>query len=415
MKNERKSNLWIMLELTLVFVVLWFCFDYLNLMVQRRMQPKGFDIEHTYTINFGIKDEYKDLYHSLTEREQNDSLIEVFVDNSMRIVERLKQMPAIEAVCFSSNSMPYGFGNAYNGYKVDSVNRNVLTRHVTPEYFDVFKINVDKISGYDWANRAAKQIIIGTNENGDFIDKPISEISTIIRNSNDTLKVTGIADKQKYLEYQRYAEIAFLPMAKHRLIPYPYECEISLRVKPSADVDFVRQFTSGIQDKLDIGPYYFINIMSYEKQKEATIIAWGYKDNFKNILFVILFIVINVFLGVFGTFWFRTQSRQSEIGLRCAVGSSKKQINGIILGESLLMLVLASIAATVIAMILGYYNVISGLGIPSVSFAGHFGIIHYIANYLATLVLLAIMVLVGTYFPARQAMQIQPSEALRAE
>jgi putative ABC transport system permease protein len=403
-----------MLELTLVFVVLWFCFDYLNLMIQRKTEPKGFDIEHTYAIDFGIKDEYKELYHLLSGKADNDTLTDIFVENSLRITEKLKQMPEIEDVCYSGNSKPYGFGNSYYSFKVDTVYAMALTKYVSSEYFNVFKIKVDKNPEYDWDNPASKQIIIGANDENNFGNRPIDEIK-VVASGRDTLRIAGIANKFKYLDYERYSETAYLLMKRHKLIPYSYEGEISFRVKPSADVDFVDKFTNTIQDKLDIGPFYFINLTSYQKQKEAVLISWGYADNFKNIFFVILFIVINVFLGIFGTFWFRTQSRQSEIGLRCATGSSKKQIHGLIIGEALLMLVIASIAATIISLILGYYEIIGELGVPSVSKAGHFGIVHYLANYSVTIILLSIMALIGTYFPARQAMKIQPSEALRAE
>lgn len=405
-----------MLELVLAFVVLWFCFDYLNLMIQRKIQPKGFDIEHTYMIEIGIKEEYKELYHSLTNRGQNDSLNEIFVDNSMRIVDILKRESVIENVCFSSNSMPYGFGNSYYMYNVDSVNKNILTRIVTEEYFDVFKIHLKKNDKFDWNNNAVKQIIIGGNSENQFIGKPINNVLQVKTDSKDTFSVSGYVEKQKYLDFLQYNEIVFSPMDRNLLIPYPYKCELSIRVYPSEDINFIEKFSKEISQKLEVGPYYCIDINSYQQQKEALLIQYGFTDNFKNILFIVLFIITNVFLGVFGTFWVRTQNRNLEIGLRCAIGSSKKQINSIIIGEALIILITASIPASVIALIFSYFDVVKNLGIPSIVHSSiNLGIIHYLINYLATISILSIIILISTYFPAQYAMKIEPSKALKGD
>ena len=35
------------------------------------------------------------------------------------------------------------------------------------------------------------------------------------------------------------------------------------------------------------------------------------------------FLLVNILLGIVGTFWFRTQHRRGELGLRVAVGSTR--------------------------------------------------------------------------------------------
>ena len=63
-------------------------------------------------------------------------------------------------------------------------------------------------------------------------------------------------------------------------------------------------------------------------------------------------------LGILGTFYFRTQSRRSEIGLRIALGSSKRKIRSLIFTETLLLLFLASIVATILCMALRFADLI---------------------------------------------------------
>lgn len=41
-----------------------------------------------------------------------------------------------------------------------------------------------------------------------------------------------------------------------------------------------------------------------------------------------LFFLVNVFLAVIGTFWFHVSRRRSKLGLRMAMGSTRKGIEG---------------------------------------------------------------------------------------
>ena len=52
-KNEWHSNLWLIAELLLVSVVMWFIVDYIYVRVSVYMQPRGFDIAHCYKIDMG--------------------------------------------------------------------------------------------------------------------------------------------------------------------------------------------------------------------------------------------------------------------------------------------------------------------------------------------------------------------------
>ena len=62
--------------------------------------------------------------------------------------------------------------------------------------------------------------------------------------------------------------------------------------------------------------------------------------------------MVNVFLGLIGTFWFRTRRRRNEIALRLAMGSTKKQIFCLLMGEGLLLLTLVTLPAMIVC-----YNV----------------------------------------------------------
>lgn len=67
-----------------------------------------------------------------------------------------------------------------------------------------------------------------------------------------------------------------------------------------------------------------------------------------------IFLMINIFLGVIGTFWFRTQQRRSEIGLRQALGASRRSIFTQLITEGIILLAVV-IIPTVIVLINAWY------------------------------------------------------------
>lgn len=52
-KNEWNSNLFLFVELLLVFVVLWYIVDWTLVTAQVYHAPMGFDTEHCYNITVG--------------------------------------------------------------------------------------------------------------------------------------------------------------------------------------------------------------------------------------------------------------------------------------------------------------------------------------------------------------------------
>ena len=97
-----------------------------------------------------------------------------------------------------------------------------------------------------------------------------------------------------------------------------------VRVKPEAEADFVEKFARDMRDQLSVGPYFLLWVTPIENEKKASDESTFY--HMKGVYAIIGFLVVNVFLGLLGSFWFRVQARRSEIGLRVAMGSSKRKV-----------------------------------------------------------------------------------------
>ncbi|WP_243462387.1 ABC transporter permease [Bacteroides stercorirosoris] len=109
-----------------------------------------------------------------------------------------------------------------------------------------------------------------------------------------------------------------------------------------------------------------------------------------------------------GTFWFRTRHRRSEIALRMAMGSSRRKIFGQLLSEGLLLLVLATIPALIICgnLVTAEATMTEQADATGVRFA---------IVSLSTFFLMGLMVIIGVWFPATQAMRVHPADALHDE
>jgi len=409
--NERKSNAWILLELTLVFCVLWFCTDYLYFNLKRYMEPKGFDIEHTYRIGINMKDEGRQTVASGTD-EEKDAMLQ----NLWTIYDRIKKYPATENVSYSRAAILYTGNARCSNYFVDSTQIFSWIKAVTPEFFDVFKINIISGSSFNETNSVVdNNVIISGDRNDMFGTKKANEVKEIQNGINTTKdNVIGVANKVKRDEYDNYQETIYYPLKKDDKWTVTGNLEIAVRVKPEADHDFANQFIKDMRNQLEVGPYFLSSVISLEKDRESYMNWTGLSGNFKSIFSIATFLIVNIFLGIIGTFWFRTQSRRSEIGLRIATGSSRANIQKMFIGETLLLLFLASVVAAVICINVSLADILKDINVPVVD-SKQGAEMRYLINYGLTFLFLALIAILAVWYPAKQASEIPPAEALHDE
>ena len=120
------------------------------------------------------------------------------------------------------------------------------------------------------------------------------------------------------------------------------------------------------------------------------------------------FLLINVLFGIIGTFWLRTQSRHAELGLRIALGASKSKVKSELYLEGLLLLLLTVPFTLVFALNVINLDVLDTYRLP-------YTIGRFLITYGGVYLLMAAMICVGIFFPARKTEKIAPAEALHYE
>jgi len=403
--NERRVNAWIMLEYIVIFCVLWFCCDYLYYIGKSYLEDPGFDTSHTYLIRMGKRGdvpagENEDIAKYVTQFE-----------------ERVKRFPGVESLAISDLSIPYTpviNANPYM-YNADSVTIMMVFNRVTPDFFDLYRMKLqsgrtltenDVVMGTSLVITPDRNGNVGMFGTGPFPAKDIQ----VFKNGSYQWDIVGVYQKTKLGFYEPFNSTVYEPLAP-KDIDLAY-MDISVRVKPEEEPGFAERFVANMRQQLFIGPYFLITVIPSRKIEKATIDKY-ITDNLNSVLAVTAFLMVNIFLALIGTFWSRTQSRRGEIGLRIAMGASKRKIRNMMFVETLIMLLITSILSTYICLNLSQTEILTSLGIPLAQRdAAGMGNGQDIINFLITFGFMALVSCLAVWYPARQSSNIAPAEAL---
>lgn len=413
--NERKGNLFIWLEMLVVSIFLWYAADALFVMYKLYSQPLGFDIGHTYHVSFGvIPKESPDYDTTLVHSERGGG-------DYLALVDRVRRNPSVESVCFTTGvHFHYRGSNQYATFHGDSLIRNGFVRYVSPSYFEVFKVRTAQDgppSGLVEAMSGNQVVVTGSVAEAFFGDPASAvrqEIYITDQGSRDSVayRIGGVCEKQRYSEFHGY-DYAYYKSVDDDEVAAMGDwvgegLNTFIRVKPGADGDaFAADFRKEMEQQLHIGNMYLKDVFPMSHYRDQFLERW--LDQVRLYVAGIAFFLLNVLLGVVGTFWYRTQQRSAEIGLRMAMGATRRGTFWQLVKEGLALLTVAFIPAAVIFANLQYMEVTQGSVMPpDMASRLLFGLVFSYA-------VMAAMIVIGISFPSYRAMRMHPADALRQE
>lgn len=408
--SRLRSNGWVLAELFLVFIVMWFLCDSLGCMKYTFYRPLGYNIDHVYSLTMISGGASKDT--ALTR-----------ADKYLGILKKLEQEPVVEAASLCYWSLPMSGNNSDNSLAAqDTIGVNARIINATGGYTKVFRFREDASRPFAGMPTGRDHVMLSEQAVNSFrkrmpsfsMDTPL----TYYGDSTTIVKQEGVIGAFRSYRYGNDARWFFFRQDEN-LIKNNFageHAQIVFRLKPGADnSDFRANFIKEIAPRLDTDNMFVADAVPYTEQQLQFEVMNGDTDKVNTQAIVVLFLLVNVFLGLIGTFWFRTRRRRGEIALRLAMGSTKTQVFRLLTGEGLLLLTLVTIPAMIICFNIGLAEFTIGRTelISTWTVKWSFG--RFLLGSLGAWLLMAAMVTVGICFPAQQAMKIQPAEALREE
>lgn len=403
-KNEWLSNLWLALELLVVSVVMWYVVDYLYTRAATYLEPRGFNIEHCYLIELGeLTPKSPDYTPDKTRDDTHADITE--------LLERLRRRPEVEAVSLSQNSYPYNGSNSSGEVRYDTLQSPgwTIRRMVTPDFVRVFR--------YQGTRGETPEQLAEMLERGEFLasdnlyrkyDRKLTEfVGKRFQLFGDTTKTYQLGAALQNVRYHDYdqARSSYCFLAKQ--VFYYVGLELCVRVREGQDNNFITKLKEDSESQFRIGNLFISEIRSFHDIRRNFQQAWT--NDIRNYVMGMGFLLLNIFLGLLGTFWFRTQQRRSEIALHKAHGATDGAIFRRLLSEGLLLLAVVTPIALVIDWNLAHMELNSWRNGTTLEWD------RLLLCAGISLILMALMITVGIGIPARKAMKVQPAEALHDE
>lgn len=398
MCHEWRDNIWLVLSLMIVFTVVWGGLGMIYLETRGLFEPTGYDCTDVYSMNVRIIEKSSNYY----DPEGNDRKEDFKI-----LLDRLKQHPAVESVMYHWGGLPYSYDYMGNNLYVDGdsiVAYSGNVRQASPEIVDVLRIkSLTGASPTQLKEMLSKGEILISNTNflGEGKD-PISLKGKMVYFSGDPTKRYRVGDVIQHIRRNDYEE----SFGGTIILPNDaFWGMIAVRVKPGMG----QQFEKGFKDNRDLRisrNVFLTELKSMDEVREAN--QREIEINLRQFVVLISFVLLTIFLGLLGTFWFRIQQRIGEIAIRKICGATRRDILRRIITEGFLLLLIGVAISSAVMWIFILPELIEMVGSKSLGWkllwceAGAF-------------VLVMAGIIVSLLYPAYRAMRIEPALAIKAE
>ena len=408
--TERRLNSWLLIELVAVFFFLLIMCDFLWIKVKNYTENPGFDHESTFVLRLKLLNAAAPDY---VDPEQNTMTP---YEELIRLTDQIKLYPDIEMLSLSQHSKPYSLGGLWQSIKADTtVIGSMRIRYVSPSYFDVFHMTSPNGVPIKIVTESSRQAVIPESLAKKLYGSADNALGRDIRLSSqdedDNARVVAVCANYKMHDFDPYRDTYFEILSPDVMEKYANEnitmFDVIVRTRSGTEKHFLENFETEMGERLRVNNLYISSVESSEKLR-YNVVGKMLKQEILIMIYVLIFVLIVAFLGIFGSFWLRTRQRKGEIGIRMAMGASKMTIGFSMIVEGFCLLLISIFPAFLI-----YYNLLNAEVLDVARLELSFG---RVMVALGSSLLIIIMIIVGAiYQPAMQAASTQPVDALRDE
>ena len=404
-KNEWRGNTWLAIELLVVSVVMWYITDNLYCTTATYLEPRGFDISHCYLIKMGKLNKKSPDYVFYQEGDEEKDVLE--------LLNRIQHRPDVEAASLSYISYPYNGSNVRNSLQMqgDSIifNNSLILRLVTPDFVRVFRYKgVNGETPEQLAKILEEDKLLASENLYDIVDRKLKDyVGKPFFLNGDTTETQILGAALQTVRYDDFQQARFSYSMMAKLWQFNADMELCVRIHPEHDKDFITRIKADSESQYRIGNIFISDIRSFKDLRRN--FQQAQSNVIRNHITGMAFLMVNIFLGLLGTFWFRTQQRKSEIALHKAHGATNRMMYNRLLSEGWGILLLVTPLALLIDFNLAYAELNAWRNGTTLE------VDRLLFCALISFLLIGLMITIGVSIPARKAMNINPAEALHNE
>ena len=284
------------------------------------LQPEGFSVDNVCKVTLAVRPRTSASYVNYQEGSEEVG------KNYLRIIERLKMHPDVGTVAFfGPHSAPFNYSSNSRTCWNDTVSAvNSLRYTVTPDYFRVFDIHaVDGGSPDLLADALADGWVVSRTLEEKLVDGAHLQGKRLAwdnKGDSTTYRVNGITVPIKKQGFDQPRPVVFTLLTEKDLYEADErelgQMQIAFRLRSgvTGSSDYAASFKTEMKQSLAAGNFWLADVQYYPdirgKFLDNTMQVNGQRLN----IAVNAFLLVNVFLAVIGTFWFRVNRRKGELG-----------------------------------------------------------------------------------------------------
>lgn len=302
---------------------------------------------------------------------------------------------------FNCSASPYTF-SAYSGkVKAGKEEAYCHLKAVDDTYDNVFQSSVIEgrwFTAKDTSMSIAPTVI--TEKTAQHLFGKVSALNKEFTLNNQQFRIVGIVKRSKRNDYEEERYTVFIPITRSYWVDDDNRSELAIRTNPESALN-IQEVVATIRRYLPASQYSIRQLADMEKMKR---IANSYRgSDVLMALGIMLFLIINMVLGMIGIIGYRVKLRREEMAVRMAMGATAKKISRQIRVEMYLLCLLSIIPALLMA-----------IQIPLLDLFPVDDSLFYIALGSAIL-FIYLLVAIAVWYPARSILRIEPALALKEE
>ncbi|MFA5897473.1 MAG: ABC transporter permease [Hyphomicrobium sp.] len=317
-----------------------------------------------------------------------------------RLLERLRNVPGIEAVALASSipldihGLPLRTFTLEGRAQTQEAPDRALSNTVSNDYFRAMGVPI--VAGSDFAamndTTTGPQVMVNQEFARRFVTGEV--VGRRLEYRNRSFTIAGVVRDSTYEAFGEPPTPAMYFAFRDRPSVL---AEIHLRAKPGMEVTFAAEIQRAVRE-LDAGlPVYNVRTMTEHIDRNL----WLRKIPARMFLVIAPLLLALVSIGIYAVVAYSVAHRTAEIGVRVALGATAGRVVKQIVKETMAVIAVGTTLALVLAVMVDLHL-----------FAGGAGDLPILLGVPALLLSIA---LVACWLPARRATLVDPIAALRSE